>query len=76
MAELEQLKQGLKELGVLSLLHSHQKLLKPLFLANEKPQLTASSILNISKSYGHLLDQINAKRKRQSFWGGQTVCMA
>lgn len=49
MAELEQLKQGLKELGVLSLLHSHQKLLKPLFLANGKPQLTASSILNMFK---------------------------
>ena len=49
MAELEQLKQGLKELGVLNLLCSHPKLLKPLFLASGKPQLTSSTIINMFK---------------------------
>ncbi|MCG8622442.1 MAG: hypothetical protein MJE68_10665 [Proteobacteria bacterium] len=44
MAELEQLKQGLKELGILNLLHAHSKVLKPLLLASGKPQLSPSTV--------------------------------
>jgi hypothetical protein len=49
MAELEQLKQGLKELGILNLLHAHPKVLKPLFLASGKPRQSPSTVINTFK---------------------------
>ena len=39
-AELDQLKAGVSELGILSLIHSYPKLFKPLFTVTGKPQLT------------------------------------
>ena len=45
-AELDQLKQGLSELGVLHLLHSYPALLRPLFAASHKPKLTADQVAN------------------------------
>ena len=49
MAELQQLKQGLEELGVLNLLLTHCNLLKPLFLASGKTPLTPSCVVNMFK---------------------------
>lgn len=43
-AELDQLKAGISELGVLSLIHSYPRLFKPLFTASGKPQLTPESV--------------------------------
>ena len=39
--ELDQLKQGCSELGVLSLLRTHPTLLRPLLILEGKPKLTA-----------------------------------
>ena len=46
-SELEQLKNGLSMLGVLDLLHSHPSLLKPLFLAGDKPHMTCDHIIKL-----------------------------
>lgn len=43
-AELDQLTQGLSELGVLRLLHSYPTLFRPLFTASHKPKLTADQV--------------------------------
>ena len=50
-AELDQLKQGLAELGVLQVMHTHPALFKPLFLAEGRPKLTADSIADTFHVY-------------------------
>ena len=45
--ELDQLKNGLKHLGVLDLLLRHPKLLSPLLSVSRKPKLTSSDFLQI-----------------------------
>ena len=65
MAELKQLKQGLKELGILNLLHAHSKVLKPSFLASGKPQLSPSTVINTFKVIWSPVGSNQWTKKRQ-----------
>lgn len=44
-AEMDQLREGLKSLGILDLMHRYPTQMKPLFLATGKPVLSASLVL-------------------------------
>lgn len=48
-AGLDQLKEGLGNLGILRLIHQYHNQLKPLFLATGKPKVSASAVLSMFK---------------------------
>lgn len=49
-SELDQLKQGCSELGVLSLLRTHPNLFRPLLMVAGKPRLTARNVAKMFKA--------------------------